>query len=156
MIYLKNAILNLLTFILIFIEVRGNSFLSANEYLEVLPFFIYFYYIATFNFSRSSVSVLILNGFYFDLFFSDNYLGYTSIKLLFICIIVHFIYTKVGSGIIANFSLFYLSVFLYKFESYVNNFDISIVYLLLICLPNYLLFKALTSNLRSDVFSTKI
>ena len=49
MIYLKNAAYLLLTFFLVFTEVWFNTFLSANEYLEILPILIYVFYIINFN-----------------------------------------------------------------------------------------------------------
>ena len=156
MTYLKNFTLVIATFFLLYIEVRVNTFLSGNEYLGALPFLIYLFYVATFKFSRNSIIVLILNGFYYDLLFTDNYLGYTSIKFLIICMMINFISTKSGVGFITNFFLFYVCTLLYKFEIIVINFETTFLYLLVICLPNYLLFKALTSNLRRDVFSTKI
>ena len=155
MIYLKNAAYLLLTFFLVFTEVWFNTFLSASEYLEILPILIYVFFIINFNFSRSSVILLICNGFYYDLFFTDNFLGYTSIKLLLICMTIHFAYIRLNSGIVSNFILFYVSLLLYKFEILIVNFDTSFI-LLVICLPNFLLFNALTSNLRRDVFSAKI
>ena len=156
MTYLKNFSLTVLTFFLVYTEVVINTFLSGNEYLEALPFFVYLFYVATFKFSRNSIIVLILNGFYYDLLFTDNYLGYTSIKFLLICMIVNFIFTKGDLGFIANFFLFYTCTLLYKFEIIFVNIDATLFYLLVICFPNYLLFKAFTSNLRRDVFSTKI
>lgn len=154
--YLKNGSYFLLTFFLVFTEVWFNTFLSASEYLEILPILIYVFYIINFNFSRKSVILLICNGFYYDLFFTDNFLGYTSIKLLLICMIIHFAKTRLNSGSVTNFILFYVSLLLYKFEILIVNFDTSLIYLLVICLPNFLLFNTLTSNLRRDVFSEKI
>ena len=156
MTYLKNFTFVIATFFLLYTEVRVNTFLSGNEYLGALPFLIYLFYVATFKFSRNSIIVLILNGFYYDLLFTDNYLGYTSIKFLLICMIINFIFTKGGSGFITNFLLFYVCTLLYKFEIIFVNIDTNLLYLLVICFPNYLLFKALTGNLRRDVFSTKI
>ena len=154
--YLKNFSLIPATFFLVYAEVGVNTFLSGNEYLEALPFLIYLFYIATFKFSRISLIVLIFNGLYYDLLFTDNYLGYTSAKFLLICIIVNFISTKSGFGFISNFFLFYICTLLYKFEIVFVNIDTTFFYFLVICFPNYLLFKAFTSNLRRDVFSTKI
>jgi len=156
MTYLKNFTLVVTTFFLVYTEVRVNTFLSGNEYLEALPFLVYLFYVATFKFSRNSIIVLILNGFYYDLLFTDNYLGYTSIKFLLMCMIVNFISTKSGLGFITNFLLFYLCTLIYKFEIIFVNINSNFLYLLVICFPNYLLFKALTGNLRRDVFSTKI
>lgn len=156
MIYLKNFSLIAMTFFLVYIEVRVNTFLNGNDYLTALPFFVYLFHVAIFKFSRNSLIVLILNGFYYDLLFTDNYLGYTSIKFLLICMIVNFISTKGDLGFISNFFLFYTCTLLYKFEIIFLNIDATFLYLLVICFPNYLLFKALTSNLRRDVFSTKI
>lgn len=156
MTYLKNFTLVVATFFLVYTEVRVNTFLSGNEYLEALPFLIYLFYVATFKFSLNSIIVLILNGFYYDLLFTDNYLGYTSIKFLLMCMIVNFISTKSGLGFITNFLLFYLCTLIYKFEIIFVNINSNFLYLLVICFPNYLLFKALTGNLRRDVFSTKI
>ena len=155
MIYLKNAAYFLLTFFLVFTEVWFNTFLSASEYLEILPILIYVFFIINFNFSRSSVILLICNGFYYDLFFTNNFLGYTSIKLLLIRMTIHFAYIRLNSGLVTNFILFYVSLLLYKFEILIVNFDTSFI-LLVICLHNFLLFNALTSNLRRDVFSAKI
>ena len=156
MTYLKNFTLVVATFFLVYTEVRVNTFLSGNEYLEALPFLIYLFYVATFKFSLNSIIVLILNGFYYDLLFTDNYLGYTSIKFLLMCMIFNFISTKSGLGFITNFLLFYLCTLIYKFEIIFVNINSNFLYLLVICFPNYLLFKALTGNLRRDVFSTKI
>ena len=156
MTYLKKLILIVATCFLIYTEVGVNTFLSGSEYLEVLPFLIYLFYTAKLKFSRSSLIVFLVTGFYYDLFFTDNYLGYTSIKFLLICVIVNFISTRVSSGLISNFLLFYICALLYKFEIVFVNIDTTFFYILLICFPNYLLFKALTSNLRGDVFSTKI
>ena len=156
MTYLKNFTLVIATFFLLYIEVRVNTFLSGNGYLGALPFLIYLFYVATFKFSRNSIIVLILNGFYYDSLFTDNYLGYTSIKFLLMCMIVNFISTKSGLGFITNFLLFYLCTLIYKFEIIFVNINSNFLYLLVICFPNYLLFKALTGNLRRDVFSTKI
>ena len=156
MTFLKNFILIVATFFLVYAEVGINTFLSGNEYLEALPFLIYLFYIASFKFSRNSLIVLILNGFYYDLFFTDNYLGYTSIKFLTICTIVNFISTKSDLGLTNNFFLFYVSALIYKFEIVFVNIYTTFFYFLVICFPNYLLFKALTGNLRRDVFSTKI
>ena len=156
MTYLKNFSLIVFTFFLVYTEVGINTFLSGNEYLEALPFLVYLFYVATLKFSRSSIIVLILNGFYYDLLFTDNYLGYTSIKFLLMCMIVNFISTKSGLGFITNFLLFYLCTLIYKFEIIFVNINSNFLYLLVICFPNYLLFKALTGNLRRDVFTTKI
>ena len=154
--YLKILILIVGTCFLIYTEVGVNTFLSGSEYLEVLPFLIYLFFTATLKFSKSSLIVFIATGFYYDLFFTDNYLGYTSIKFLLICVIVNFISIRGGSGLISNFFLFYICALLYKFEIVFVNIDTTFFYFLIICFPNYLLFKALTSNLRGDVFSTKI
>ena len=70
--------------------------------------------------------------------------------------VINFISTKIGSGFITNFLLFYVCTLIYKFEIIFVNIDTNLLYLLVICFPNYLLFKALTGNLRRDVFSTKI
>ena len=156
MTYLKNFTLVIATFFLLYTEVRVNTFLSGNEYLGALPFLLYLFYVATFKFSRNSIIVLILNGFYYDLLFTDNYLGFTSIKFLLICMIINYISIKSGLGLITNFLLFYVCTLLYKFEIIFVNIDATLFYLLVICFPNYLLFKAFTSNLRRDVFSTKI
>ena len=156
MIYLKNSFLVFLTFFLIFIEVTLNTFFSASDYVEFLPFLFYIFYVSIYFFSRSSVFVVILSGCYFDLFFTGNFLGYTSIKLLIICIFIHFLYLRLSVGIASEFLLFYLAALLYKFEVILPSFDISLVYLFVICLPNYFLFKILTSTLRRDVLSAKI
>ena len=95
MTYLKNFSLIVFTFFLVYTEVGINTFLSGNEYLEALPFLVYLFYVATFKFSRSSIIVLILNGFYYDLLFTDNYLVYNSINFLLICMIINFISTTV-------------------------------------------------------------
>ena len=156
MIYLKNSFLVFLTFFLIFIEVTSNTFFSGSDYVEFLPFLFYIFYVSIYFFSRSSVFVIILSGCYFDLFFTENFLGYTSIKLLIICIFIHFLYLRLSGGIALEFLLFYLAALLYKFEVILPSFDISLVYLFVICLPNYFLFKILTSTLRRDVLSAKI
>ena len=156
MTYVKSVVLVLSTLFLIYTEVRINTLLSSIDYLEFLPFLSFIFYVSIFFFSRLSVLVVLLSGFYFDLFFSDNFLGYTSIKLLSICMLIHFINSKFSRGILVEFMLFYLCALFYKFEVIVLSIDSSIFFLLIICLPNYLLFNLLTSTLRRDVFSTKI
>ena len=115
MTYLKNFTFVIASFFLLYTEVRVNTFMSGNEYLAALPFLIYLFYVATLKFSMNSIIVLILNGFYYDLLFTDNYLGYTSIKFLLICMIINFISTKSGPGLITNFLLFYVCTLIYKF-----------------------------------------
>jgi|TARA_B110001452_G_scaffold66197_1_gene53080 hypothetical protein len=156
MTYLKNLILTFLTFFLIFTEIRVNTFLTNNVYFEFYPFLIYLFYVSSKYFSRSSVLILVLNGFYYDIFYTTNFLGETSIKLLLICIVTHFISTKLSKSIFTNFLLFYICLLLYKYELIVGDIGMSLFYFLVICLPNYLLFRALNSNLRRDVFSAKI
>lgn len=156
MTYLKNLILTFLTFFLIFTEIRVNTFLTNNVYFEFYPFLIYLFYVSSKYFSRSSVLILVLNGFYYDIFYTTNFLGETSIKLLLICIVTHFISTKLSKSIFTNFLLFYICLLLYKYEVIVGDIGMSLFYFLVICLPNYLLFRALNSNLRRDVFSAKI
>ena len=156
MTYLKNFILIFATFFLIFTEIRINSFLNNNMYIEFYPFLIYLFYVSTKYFSRSSVFIIVLNGFYYDIFYTSNFLGETSIKFLFICIVTHFISTKLSKSIFINFLLFYICLLLYKYELIVADIGMSLFYFLVICLPNYLLFRALNSNLRRDVFSAKI
>lgn len=156
MTYLKNLILTFLTFFLIFTELRVNTFLTNNVYFEFYPFLIYLFYVSSKYFSRSSVLILVLNGFYYDIFYTTNFLGETSIKLLLICIVTHFISTKLSKSIFTNFLLFYICLLLYKYELIVGDIGMSLFYFLVICLPNYLLFRALNSNLRRDVFSAKI
>ena len=156
MTYLKNLILIFLTFFLIFTEIRVNTFLTNNVYFEFYPFLIYLFYVSSKYFSRSSVLILVLNGFYYDIFYTTNFLGETSIKLLLICIVTHFISTKLSNSIFTNFLLFYICLLLYKYELIVGDIGMSLFYFLVICLPNYLLFRALNSNLRRDVFSAKI
>ena len=156
MTYLKNLILTFLTFFLIFTEIRVNTFLTNNVYFEFYPFLIYLFYVSSKYFSRSSVLILVLNGFYYDIFYTTNFLGETSIKFLLICIVTHFISTKLNKSIFTNFLLFYICLLLYKYELIVGDIGMSLFYFLVICLPNYLLFRALNSNLRRDVFSAKI
>ena len=156
MTYLKNFILISATFFLIFTEIRINSFLNNNMYIEFYPFLIYLFYVSTKYFSRSSVLIIVLNGFYYDIFYTSNFLGETSIKFLFICVVTHFISTKLRVSIFTNFSLFYICLLLYKYELIVADIGMSLFYFLVICLPNFLLFRALNSNLRRDVFSAKI
>jgi len=156
MTYLKNLILTFLTFFLIFTEIRVNTFLTNNVYFEFYPFLIYLFYVSSKYFSRSSVLILVLNGFYYDIFYTTNFLGETSIKFLLICIVTHFISTKLSKSIFTNFLLFYICLLLYKYELIVGDIGMSLFYFLVICLPNYLLFRALNSNLRRDVFSAKI
>ena len=156
MTYLKNFILISATFFLIFTEIRINSFLNNNMYFEFYPFLIYLFYVSTKYFSRSSVLIVVLNGFYYDIFYTSNFLGETSIKFLFICVVTHFISTKLRVSIFTNFSLFYICLLLYKYELIVADIGMSLFYFLVICLPNFLLFRALNSNLRRDVFSAKI
>ena len=156
MTYLKNFILISATFSLIFTEIRINSFLNNNMYFEFYPFLIYLFYVSTKYFSRSSVLIVVLNGFYYDIFYTSNFLGETSIKFLFICIVTHFISTKLSKSIFTNFLLFYICLLLYKYELVVADIGMSLFYFLVICLPNFLLFRALNSNLRRDVFSAKI
>ena len=156
MTYLKNLILTFLTFFLIFTEIRVNTFLTNNVYFEFYPFLIYLFYVSSKYFSRSSVLILVLNGFYYDIFYTTNFLGETSIKLLLICIVTHFISTKLSKSIFTNFLLFYICLLVYKYELIVGDIGMSLFYFLVICLPNYLLFRALNSNLRRDVFSAKI
>ena len=156
MTYLKNFILISATFFLIFTEIRINSFLNNNMYFEFYPFLIYLFYVSTKYFSRSSVLIIVLNGFYYDIFYTSNFLGETSIKFLFICIVTHFISTKLSKSIFNNFLLFYICLLLYKYELIVTDIGMLLFYFLVICLPNFLLFRALNSNLRRDVFSAKI
>ena len=156
MTYLKNLILISATFFLIFTEIRINSFLNNNVYFEFYPFLIYLFYVSTKYFSRSSVLIIVLNGFYYDIFYTSNFLGETSIKFLFICIVTHFISTKLSTNIFNNFLLFFICLLLYKYELIVTDIGMSLFYYLVICLPNFLLFRALNSNLRRDVFSAKI
>ena len=156
MTYLKNFILISATFFLIFTEIRINSFLNNNIYIEFYPFLIYLFYVSTKYFSRSSVLIVVLNGFYYDIFYTSNFLGETSIKFLFICIVTHFISTKLSTNILNNFLLFFICLLLYKYELIVTDIGMSLFYYLVICLPNFLLFRALNSNLRRDVFSAKI
>ncbi len=156
MTYLKNLILTFATFFLIFTETRVNTFLTNNVYFEFYPFLIYLFYVSTNYFSRSSVLIIVLNGFYYDIFYTSNFLGETSIKFLFICIVTHFISTKLSTNIFNNFLLFFICLLLYKYELIVTDIGMSLFYYLVICLPNFLLFRALNSNLRRDVFSAKI
>ena len=156
MTYLKNFILISATFFLIFTEIRINTFLNNNVYFEFYPFLIYLFYVSTKYFSRSSVLIIVLNGFYYDIFYTSNFLGETSIKFLFICIVTHFISTKLSTNIFNNFLLFFICLLLYKYELIVADIGMSLFYYLVICLPNFLLFRALNSNLRRDVFSAKI
>ena len=156
MTYLKNLILTFATFFLIFTEIRINTFLNNNVYFEFYPFLIYLFYVSTNYFSRSSVLIIVLSGFYYDIFYTSNFLGETSIKFLFICIVTHFISTKLSTNIFNNFLLFFICLLLYKYELIVTDIGMSLFYYLVICLPNFLLFRALNSNLRRDVFSAKI
>ena len=156
MTHLKNLILTFATFFLIFTEIRVNTFLNNNVYFEFYPFLIYLFYVSTNYFSRSSVLIIVLNGFYYDIFYTSNFLGETSIKFLFICIVTHFISTKLSTNIFNNFLLFFICLLLYKYELIVTDIGMSLFYYLVICLPNFLLFRALNSNLRRDVFSAKI
>ena len=156
MMQLKNLILTFATFFLIFTEIRINTFLNNNVYFEFYPFLIYLFYVSTKYFSRSSVLIIVLNGFYYDIFYTSNFLGETSIKFLFICIVTHFISTKLSTNILNNFLLFFICLLLYKYELIVTDIGMSLFYYLVICLPNFLLFRALNSNLRRDVFSAKI
>ena len=156
MTYLKNLIVTFATFFLIFTETRVNTFLTNNVYFEFYPFLIYLFHVSTNYFSRSSVLIIVLNGFYYDIFYTSNFLGETSIKFLFICIVTHFISTKLSTNIFNNFLLFYICLLLYKYELIVTDIGMSLFYYLVICLPNFLLFRALNSNLRRDVFSAKI
>ena len=156
MTYLKNLILTFATFFLIYTEIRVNTFLTNNVYFEFYPFLVYLFHVSTNYFSRSSVLIIILNGFYYDIFYTSNFLGETSIKFLFICIVTHFISTKLSTNILNNFLLFFICLLLYKYELIVTDIGMSLFYYLVICLPNFLLFIALNSNLRRDVFSAKI
>ena len=156
MTYLKNLILTFATFFLIFTEIRVNTFLTNNVYFEFYPFLVYLFHVSTNYFSRSSVLIIVLNGFYYDIFYTSNFLGETSIKFLFICIVTHFISTKLSTNIFNNFLLFFICLLLYKYELIVTDIGMSLFYYLVICLPNFLLFRALNSNLRRDVFSAKI
>jgi hypothetical protein len=156
MTYLKNLIVTFATFFLIFTETRVNTFLTNNVYFEFYPFLVYLFHVSTNYFSRSSVLIIVLNGFYYDIFYTSNFLGETSIKFLFICIVTHFISTKLSTNIFINFLLFFICLLLYKYELIVTDIGMSLFYYLVICLPNFLLFRALNSNLRRDVFSAKI
>jgi len=156
MTYLKNLILTFATFFLIFTETRVNTFLTNNVYFEFYPFLVYLFHVSTNYFSRSSVLIIVLNGFYYDIFYTSNFLGESSIKFLFICIVTHFISTKLSTNIFNNFLLFFICLLLYKYELIVTDIGMSLFYFLVICLPNFLLFRALNSNLRRDVFSAKI
>ena len=156
MTYLKNLILTFATFFLIFTETRVNTFLTNNVYFEFYPFLVYLFHVSTNYFSRSSVLIVVLNGFYYDIFYTSNFLGESSIKFLFICIVTHFISTKLSTNIFNNFLLFFICLLLYKYELIVTDIGMSLFYYLVICLPNFLLFRALNSNLRRDVFSAKI
>ena len=128
MTYLKNFILISATFFLIFTEIRINSFLNNNMYFEFYPFLIYLFYVSTKYFSRSSVLIIVLNGFYYDIFYTSNFLGETSIKFLFICIVTHFISTKLSKSIFINFLLFYICLLLYKYELIVTDIGMSLFY----------------------------
>jgi hypothetical protein len=125
-------------------------------YFEFYPFLVYLFHVSTNYFSRSSVLIIVLNGFYYDIFYTSNFLGESSIKFLFICIVTHFISTKLSTNIFNNFLLFFICLLLYKYELIVTDIGMSLFYYLVICLPNFLLFRALNSNLRRDVFSAKI
>ena len=119
--YLKNLIVTFATFFLIFTEIRVNTFLTNNVYFEFYPFLIYLFYVSTNYFSRSSVLIIVLSGFYYDIFYTSNFLGETSIKFLFICIVTHFIFTKLGKSIFNNF-LFWTFERAFKFGiSFINR-----------------------------------
>ena len=128
MTHLKNLILISATFFLIFTEIRINSFLNNNMYFEFYPFLIYLFYVSTKYFSRSSVLIIVLNGFYYDIFYTSNFLGETSIKFLFICIVTHFISTKLSTNILNNFLLFFICLLLYKYELIVTDIGMSLFY----------------------------
>jgi len=109
--FLRKILLIFLTFLLIFTEARVNTLLSDIDYIEMLPFLIYIFYVSLYSFSSGSSLVLVLSGFYFDLFLTDNFLGYTSIKFLLICTIIHYLYTRLSSGIVTEFTLFQLHLY---------------------------------------------
>ncbi len=131
--YLKNLILTFATFFLIFTETRVNTFLTNNVYFEFYPFLVYLFHVSTNYFSRSSVLIIVLNGFYYDIFYTSNFLGETSIKFLFICIVTHFISTKLSTNILNNFLLFFICLLLYKYELIVTDIGMSLFYYLVIC-----------------------
>ena len=132
MTYLKNLILTFATFFLIFTETRVNTFLTNNVYFEFYPFLVYLFHVSTNYFSRSSVLIIVLNGFYYDIFYTSNFLGETSIKFLFICIVTHFISTKLSTNILNNFLLFFIFFLLYKYELIVTDIGMSLFYYLVV------------------------
>jgi len=134
--FIRKILLIFLTFLLIFTEARVNTLLSDIDYIEMLPFLIYIFYVSLYSFSSGSSLVLVLSGFYFDLFLTDNFLGYTSIKFLLICTIIHYLYTRLSSGIVTEFTLFYLSALIYKFEVTSSSLGINLIYIIIICLLN--------------------
>ena len=154
--FLKNF-----SFVILFISVLIIELLlgivSELLALQILPFLILIFYISTKRFSNSFIFAFFFSGIYYDLFYTSNYFGTTSIKYIFIAIVINFIYNRVNESLFSEYLIFLLTVAIYKFEILLNTFNISdFTNIFLISAINYFLFKIISVTLKWDVFKKSI
>ena len=103
-------ILKNFSFVILFISVLIIELLlgivSELLALQILPFLILIFYISTKRFSNSFILAFFFSGIYYDLFYTSNYFGTTSIKYIFIAIVINFIYNRVNESLFSEYLIF--------------------------------------------------
>ena len=125
--------------------------------LEILPFLILLFYISINKFSNAYIPAFFISGIYYDLFYTSNYLGFTSVKFLSIGIVINFINNKLDDNFFSEFLVFFLAVAIYKFEFIIYSYSfIQLTIVFLISVINYFLFKLINITLKRYVFKKSI
>ena len=131
--------------------------LSDFTNYKLLPFLILLFYLSTNKFSNSFILAYFLSGIYYDLFYTSNYFGTTSLKFISLGIVINYLYNKFDNNLYSEYLIFLLAVAIYNYELIIYSFSYySFTIIFVITMINYFLFKLINITLKRDVFKKSI
>ncbi len=156
MIILKNLSYIFLFIFVLILELLFGIFTEFTDY-RLLPFLILLFYISINKFSNSFVFAYFFAGIYYDLFYTSNYFGTTSVKFILFGIVINYVYDKLENSLYSEYLVFLLAVIIYNYEIIIYSLSLySFINIFLISIINYFLFKLINITLKRDVFKKSI
>ncbi len=153
---IKNLSYIFLFIFVLTLELIFGIFTEFTDY-RFLPFLILLFYISINKFSNSFVFAYFLAGIYYDLFYTSNYFGTTSVKFIFFAILINYVYQKLDNSLYSEYLVFLLAVIIYNYEIIIFSLSFSsFMNILIISIINYFLFKLINITLKRDVFKKSI
>ena len=153
---IKNLSYIFLFIFVLTLELIFGIFTEFTDY-RFLPFLILLFYISINKFSNSFVFAYFLDGIYYDLFYTSNYFGTTSVKFIFFAILINYVYQKLDNSLYSEYLVFLLAVIIYNYEIIIFSLSFSsFMNILIISIINYFLFKLINITLKRDVFKKSI